>query len=343
MGAPQLTIQGLLAAAWERLADAGLEGGGFEAQLLLAHALAQKRGWLVANPRHRPDVHERTFFEALVARRAHREPYGYVVGSQEWLDFALLVDRNVLIPRPETEILALAALAELRSRAAQAADALVLPGLDRGRSGIGQSPTGSSNGAAIASDGGQDLEHATRTSLTMRPGGAPALPVAVDVGTGSGAMAIAMARGMPRATIYATDSSQGALRVARRNASLQGALGIAFLHCDLLAALPVPVDLLVANLPYIPTAELVNLEPELSYEPLFALDGGADGLAAIAALLQQAPRHLAPGATLLLECGHDQAPRVIDIASQVWPDLSASTFPDLAGIARFVRLDLPRQ
>ena len=212
------------------------------------------------------------------------------MGSREWLDFTLIVDRNVLIPRPETESLAEAALVELRSRAAVA----------------------------------------------------PTLPAAVDVGTGSGALAIALARGVAGASIYATDSSGPALGVARRNASLLGVPAITFLQCDLLAGLPWPADLVVANLPYIPTADLATLEPELGYEPRAALDGGADGLQAIAALFRQAPTCLVPGATLLLECGHDQAGRVIALARRTWPEAVASGFADLAGIDRFVRLDLPR-
>lgn len=260
--------------------------------MLLGHVLDRGRGWLLANPRHIPDALARALFASLVVRRARREPHAYLTGSKEWLDFALAVDRNVLIPRPETEILAEAALAELRARAAA---------------------------------------------------GPTHLPVSADVGTGSGALAIAMARGVAGVSIYATDSSGPALGVAWRNASLPGMTAITFLQCDLLAGLPVQVDLVVANLPYIPTADLAALEPELGYEPRAALDGGADGLEAIAALLRQAPKHLAAGATLLLECGHDQAGRVIALARSVWPQVAGSSFADLAGIPRFVRLDLPRE
>ena len=273
------------------LAAAAVPSSGLEAQLLLAHVLNRGRGWLLAHPRHVPSDLERLIFGALVARRVRREPYAYLIGSRDWLDLTLAVDRNVLIPRPETEILAEAALAELRSRAAA------------------------------------DPAHS---------------PVSVDVGTGSGALAIAMARGVAGISTYATDSSGAALRVARRSAALLGVPGIAFLECDLLTCMPLPADLVVANLPYIPTADLAALEPELGYEPRAALDGGADGLEAIAALLRQAPAYLAPGGTLLLECGHDQAGRVIDLARSVWPDVAGSSFADLAGIARFVRLDLPR-
>ena len=262
--------------------------------MLLGHVLDRDRGWLLAHPLHIPDDLERALFAALLVRRARREPHAYLVGCREWMDFTLIVDRNVLIPRPETETLAEAALAELCPRASGAGDA-------------------------------------------TRP------PVAVDVGTGSGALAIAMARGVAGVSIYATDSSATALKVARRNASLLGVPTIAFVECDLLAGLPLPADLVVANLPYIPTADLAALEPELGYEPRAALDGGADGLEAIAALLRQAPKHLAPGATLLLECGHDQAVHVIALARSVWPEVADSSFADLAGIARFVRLDLPRQ
>lgn len=131
-----------------------------------------------------------------------------------------------------------------------------------------------------------------------------------DIGTGSGAVAIALARELPRASVVATDVSDAALAVAARNVDRHGVGGrVSLARGDLTAALPAgdAFDLIVANLPYIPTAELAQLPADVRREPRLALDGGADGLAVIARLVAAAPAHLAAGGAIALEHAADQA------------------------------------
>lgn len=143
--------------------------------------------------------------------------------------------------------------------------------------------------------------------LRARPPEAAA-PVIADVGTGSGAIIVALGKQLPAARSFAVDRSAGALEVARSNAA-RHAVAVEFLEGDLLAPLQphAPFDLLVANLPYIPTAELASLAPEVRVEPVAALDGGADGLDLVRRLVAAAPAALAPGGALALEIGAGQA------------------------------------
>lgn len=135
----------------------------------------------------------------------------------------------------------------------------------------------------------------------------------LDVGTGSGALALALASELPEAAVVATDVSPAALEVATGNAKTLGLEDrVTFLQGDLLAALPAgtaPFDLVVANLPYIPSPDMATLMPDVrDYEPHLALDGGPDGLVLIARLLAELGPILAPGAAVLLEAGPDQVP-----------------------------------
>ena len=171
--------------------------------------------------------------------------------------------------------------------------------------------------------------------------GSRGAPLVVDVGTGSGAIAIAIARACPAAHVFATDSSPDALRVAARNVERLAAGRVTLLEGDLIAPLPAPPDVVVANLPYIPGADIAALAPELSYEPRSALDGGADGLDVIRALFGQLQQRGLSGASVLLEIGHDQAPAVVCLAHETWPRARIETARDLAGIDRFVSVHIP--
>jgi len=169
----------------------------------------------------------------------------------------------------------------------------------------------------------------------------PSLAI-VDVGTGCGAIALALATHLPAAQIIATDISPAALALAQGNAESLGlASSVRFLCGDLLAPLEQPVDIVVANLPYVRSAEWERLPVEIRcHEPRDALDGGPDGLRAIERLLRQAPAYLRPGAALLLEIGYDQGIAVAILASRAFPRATVVIKMDLAGLDRLVVIQL---
>lgn len=178
------------------------------------------------------------------------------------------------------------------------------------------------------------LEEALRLSAS-----APGCLVA-DIGTGSGALAVAYAKHRPGNRVYATDISEKALTVARENAKRYGA-SVEFLQGDLaqpLLARGISVDLVMANLPYIATEELAGLAVS-KYEPAQALDGGDDGLACIRRALGQLPLLCREGAWVLLEIGADQADRVCRLVAQAL-DAPCAVLQDYAGLDRIVRFQI---
>ena len=144
-----------------------------------------------------------------------------------------------------------------------------------------------------------------------------------DVGTGSGCIALALAHALPDAKVEGFDASDDALALAIENAERTGfATRVTFQKSDLLAAAAGPFDLIVANLPYIPTADLAALQPEVQRDPAAALDGGADGLDIIRRLLPQAHAKLRSGGMFALEVGHDQTAIVAaELSTQGWRDV----------------------
>lgn len=169
-------------------------------------------------------------------------------------------------------------------------------------------------------------------------------PRIADVGTGSGAIAVALACNLPEATVYATDLSDEALAVAEQNIWRYG-LGeqVQLLPGYLLEPLCEPVDIIVANLPYVPIADLAGLPCEVKeYEPVMALDGGPDGLAVIAALLRMVqatedrPQKLISGGRIFLEIGHDQGPAMQALVHEILPGAHVEVLKDYADRDRVV-------
>lgn len=158
----------------------------------------------------------------------------------------------------------------------------------------------------------------------------------LDLGTGSGAIALSLAAEFPELDIRASDISEGALKIARENAKLLGLEGkIHFVRGDMFQPFSgeTPFDLIVSNPPYIPTGAIPSLMPEVSqFEPKEALDGGPDGLEPIRKILKQAPTHLSPGGWLWLEVGDGQAQQVIEAAKP--PLIHKETVKDYSGIPR---------
>jgi release factor glutamine methyltransferase len=228
-----------------------------------------------------PDVATR--YEVALSRRLAREPTAYITSRREFYGLEFQVTPDVLIPRPETEMLVEAAI---------------------------------------------KLSNAEPARARLR---------IADIGTGSGALAVALAKALPRAEIYATDASRPALAVAIENARRHGVeRRIAFRQGHLLTPIHDYVDLIVANLPYVTTSEWVRLPPELrEHEPRMALDGGEDGLDLIRALLRHTPRYLRPGGHVLLEIGEGQVEALAGFIFEAlprWTLWSAET--DFAGIPR---------
>jgi release factor glutamine methyltransferase len=158
----------------------------------------------------------------------------------------------------------------------------------------------------------------------------------VDVGTGSGCLAITLALELPDASVHATDISPDALALARRNASRLNA-GVTFHEGSMLAGIPLPVDLIVANPPYIRVADYATLQPEVRvYEPETALVGGEDGLDAIRMVLGEAAAGLGPDGRLLMEIGYDQSEVVSRLVMQARPLVLLRIRADLQGTPRAV-------
>ncbi len=280
------TYGAALSAAAERLRAARVtETPQLDAQVLLAHVTGASRAALLAYPERTLPPEQAAAYAELVGRRAAGEPVAYLTGHREFMGLDFLTDRRALIPRPETELLVEAALAEARAR------------LNRGET-----------------------------------------PVAADIGTGSGAIAVALAALEPRLPrVYATDVSSEALALAAENAARLGVADrVTLLQGDLLAPLPEPVDLLLANLPYVAPRAAGELPPSVrGYEPALALYGADEGLGHIRRLFTTAPAHLRPHAALFVEFGYDQRASVVALASETFPGAEVRVGADYAGWDRY--------
>jgi len=163
-----------------------------------------------------------------------------------------------------------------------------------------------------------------------------------DVGTGCGAIAISLALALPQAKIYATDISAPALQVAGMNCRRHAVSSqVELLQGNLLEPLSQPVDMIVANLPYIKSCEFRDLSPEVrNFEPTTALAGGEDGLDKIQQILEQMPRKLSHGSCFLLEIGQGQGRVVTSLVKSYFPQASIELISDLGGIERVVKVGL---
>ncbi len=258
-----------LTAATDALRAAGVEEARFDAEVLLAQATGWDRAKLAADPQAEVPAGAGRRFGEMVRRRLRREPVAYILGRKWFRRIELAVDRRVLIPRPETELL-------------------------------------------------------VELALDLRPG------TVLDVGTGSGAIALAIADELPGCAVTATDTSAAALEVARLNAQRLGLAGrVRFVE----GSLPEDerFDLTLANLPYIAELEWPSLQPEVTrWEPREALLAGVDGLDAIRSVVPWVR-----SGQLALEVGEGQADAVATLLGKAGFE-AIQARPDLAGIPRVV-------
>jgi release factor glutamine methyltransferase len=263
-----VTVLEVIQKSSDFLAKKGVDSPRLQIELLLAHVLKLPRMKLYLNFERQLADAELAQIRELVIRRGRREPLQHIVGSTSFCGLEIAVNRHVLIPRPETEILAELGWQFLNGRA------------------------------------GNPLP-AERRAEDCTP------YLALDFGTGSGCLAIALAVKCPPAQITALEVSAEALALARQNADHHHlADRIQFLQGDGFAALPekMQFDLIISNPPYIPTAEIATLQPEVrDYDPRVALDGGPDGLDHFRRLAAEAGAFLKPDGRLMLEFGDGQA------------------------------------
>ena len=248
------TIESMVKWATDDFRARGIESPRLDAEVLVAWALGIDRIRIIVDGKRPLVGDELARLRDLVKRRRAREPIAYLRGEREFYGRRFLVDKRVLIPRPDTETLVEVALART-----------------------------------------------THRSMSLR---------GLDLCTGSGCVAITIARQRPTVKFHATDLSADALVVARENALRLGAYNVSFSAGDLFAAkAPWPkVDLVTANPPYIASAEVETLMPDVKdFEPRLALDGGADGLDLVRRIVTDAPAHLVSGGVLALEIGAGEA------------------------------------
>jgi release factor glutamine methyltransferase len=284
--AGQATLGEMIAEARRLLEQAGIESAGQEAFWIVEHVLRLPVHHMVTDRERLLSPTELAAARGLVMRRAGREPLQYILGTQEFCGLEFHVNRAVLIPRPETELL---------------------------------------------------VDYAAQRIPAERKA------IIVDVCTGSGCIAVAIARKRPRVRVIATDLSNPSLAVARQNA-VYHAVGerITWLEGDLLGALAGQglegqVDLIVSNPPYIAEADWATLQPEVRlFEPRGALVAGPQGTELHERLLHESGRYLSPGGALIMEIGAGQARAMRRIVEQTTGYKFHRLIYDEAGLERVV-------
>ena len=273
-----MILRQALGHARKHLTTHDIEYASLESEILLRHTLGTNQVQLYQNLNSDLSPEQEKIFWELVNRRIKGEPTAYITEHREFFGLDFFVDSDVLIPRPESELLVEKALSLAQHRP---------------------------------------------------------ITIVAEIGTGCGAIAIALAVNLPQITIYAIDISAPALKVARINCERHGITNrVHILQGDLLDPLPESVDLIIANLPYIEAEEL----PQPNFEPRLALDGGTGGLEKINDLCRQVNTKLHLDGYMLLEIGQGQAEAVTALLYKLYPSAKVEITPDLSGIKRVVSM-----
>jgi release factor glutamine methyltransferase len=293
----------------EALEKAGIQDAYREAELIVSHALGMDRATLYRESKPVPyDIALK--IDEIVRKRVTREPLQYIFGSVDFLGLNIMVGHGVLIPRPETELLAEEAIRIFKERDTNPP---FPPFAKGGQGGITESEQ------------------------------SPTLLRFLDLCTGSGCLALALARAFPNAMVYGTDSEAAAISYAEENAKTNNIENVLFLEGSLFEPVEKRItvagerpffDLVVSNPPYIRRDDLKKLQPEIrDWEPLPALDGGEDGLDFYRAIIPMARKYLTADGILLFELGIHQAEAVKQMAQDAgFQDVSVRK--DYAGIER---------
>ena len=267
-----MTIHDLVQGARDRLIEAGIgaNNAARDAELLARQVLGWDKARFLTDRDEAATTRFLLGYEHFVARRLRREPMSYILGTREFWSLDFEVTPDVLIPRPETELIVEEALERFR------------------------------------------LEIRGREEIGVRP-----RPLICDIGTGSGVLAIVLAREFPEARVIATDVSPHALRVARRNAARHGVADrITFVETSFLDGLEERADLIVSNPPYVPALSKPALSPEVrDYEPDVAVYGGDDGMDGLRRVIDDGAGRLAPGGWLIVEFGYGQEDAVVTLVN----------------------------
>ena len=264
----------------EQLTCLGDDAPSNTALVVLGHILNQEKAWLLAHPEYHLSQKEQINLDHTINRLVKGIPLPYILGQWDFFNRSFFVTPQVLIPRPETELL---------------------------------------------------VERAIYLAQNLDP-----LTV-IDVGTGSGAIAVSLSAELPQAEIIAVDISFQALLVAKQNAARYHQPHIHFIQSNLLQPFHTPINMICANLPYIPSDKLKGLEVA-HYEPRLALDGGLDGLKVIGDLLDQAQRLLTKPGVILLEIEAGIGENALILAKMTFPSSEITLHKDLAGRDRLVEI-----
>jgi release factor glutamine methyltransferase len=292
----------------EFLKNAGIEDAHKESEIILTHSLCMDKTVLY---RDNPTLSEKDILgiDKIIERRAEREPLQYIIGYIDFYGLRIKVGQGVLIPRPETELLVEEAIKAISHQ---------LSAISKKKS---------SSCCRLTAEG---------YKLNI-----------LDLCTGSGCLALAIAKHFPDATVYGTDISEEAIKYAQENAEINGIKNAIFLVGSLFEPIEkltphpsslISFDIIVSNPPYIKSSDIAYLQPEIrGWEPLTALDGGEDGLRYYREILSNAKKYLVEGGVIILEIGEGQAGHVSEIVKDNGLK-NISFIKDYAGIDRIVSI-----
>lgn len=283
-----------------------------EVGALLCSAVGCERLFLYTHGEMVLDAVQEQRFLSMLEKRAQGVPLQYLTGVQEFMSLPFKVREGVLVPRPETELLVETVIACIGGNASAPYN---LPSIS----------------TVI-----EDRMGTMKQGSVLNDSGIPDLSI-LDIGTGSGCIAVSLAYYLPHAVITAVDKMPDALEIARENAVLNGVADrICFVQSDLFKQLEdKKYDVIVSNPPYIRTGDISGLQREVScYEPMAALDGGPDGLYFYRAIIKDSGMHLKDNGLLAFETGYDQAAEIAGLMSDDYREIEIKK--DLSGIDRVV-------